>query len=377
MNRRKFIVATGSAILTGSTIRSVNQPSLGLEFELSAVPNSAPSNVDSIIVQFERLEITPKYLDDNAEIDIKIELNINGSNVQEKTITGVEFSNNERLTIRKITNRGSDNASQIKSDLTLGDNLTGEIKVSVSHADISETYQRFFNINEYSGFWDDWADEPSDSGLIKNRKIFSNLSYQGDNQLDSPSTGLRPTWNITQGTASVQDSQELLSLGRNCLVEHNGINLSQFDLSSNNIVIRFKYEFYNGNKNSSDAGFNLTVSNPGGGNSDNFAGYPEDGFTMYFGGGTVYSFSEHSNGSRADLIEGSWASDSDPHVSKLTISDAGTDGLQFEYFYDGVSRGTATSDTFSLDEINTLHFGNRDDQDATDAPVGIKWLEIY
>lgn len=378
MRRRRFIVATGSAVLAGSAINSVKRPALGLDFELSAVPDTDPSNVESIVINFEKLELTPKYLNDDEKIDITLRLDFGGSKVKSKEFNQIGFSNYERLNIQKIADRTGKDASKIRSgSLDPNSDSKGKITVSVNHPDISETYQKYFQINSYRGFWDDWADQPSDTDLIDNRRSFSDLQYQGNSQSRAPESGLRPTWNISQGTASVQDTPEHLSLGRNCLVEYNGIDLTKFDFPKNNIVIRFKYEFYNGNRNSSDTGFNLTVSNPGGGNSDNFAGYPEDGYTMYFGGGTVYSFSEHSGGSRTDLIVDSWASDDKLHVSKLVISDAGSDGLMFEYFYDGSSVGTATSNTFSLQDISTLHFGNRDDPDAENAPAGIKWLEIY
>lgn len=63
MERRKFLLATGSAVLSGATLGVTQKPSFALEFELSGIPNRNPSNVNSILVQFSRFKLTPRYVD--------------------------------------------------------------------------------------------------------------------------------------------------------------------------------------------------------------------------------------------------------------------------------------------------------------------------
>ena len=229
-----------------------------------------------------------------------------------------------------------------------------------------------------SEVWDDWADSPTVNSLIHERQTFAELAYQGDDDdQQAPSSGDRPVWEITQGNASVNDTQELLSLERNCLVEYSEIDFSELDISNDELVIRFEYEYYDGHNDSSDAGFSLTVNNPGGGSDGNFAGFPEDGWNMTFGGGPSYNFEELIDGESTRLVDGSWDADTNPHISELRVNDAGEDGLHFEYFYDGTSQGTATSDTFGLSEITILHWGMDDDADADSNPAGINWLEVF
>jgi hypothetical protein len=229
-----------------------------------------------------------------------------------------------------------------------------------------------------SEVWDDWADTPTVDTLITDRETLSNVTYQGEDA-DSlaPSSGDRPEWEITQGDVAVHNTDDYLSLGRDAIVEYGGIDFSTVDISTSEIVIRFEYRYYTGQAVSSDAGFNLTVNNPGGGNADNFAGLPEDGWTMYFGGGSKYRVYESVGGAQNILIEGLWDTDTSAHTSELRINDAGADGLAFEYFYDGALQGTATSNAFTLEDINLLHWGNRDSTDAENNPVGINWLEVF
>lgn len=70
MKRREFLLASGSAILTGTAIGSLQRPALGLEFEISAVPSKKPMNIDSILIEFTNFDMTPTYLDERMNHEI-------------------------------------------------------------------------------------------------------------------------------------------------------------------------------------------------------------------------------------------------------------------------------------------------------------------
>jgi hypothetical protein len=64
MNRRKLLLTSGGAIFTGISIGSLQIPVIGINFEISGPQNKDPSKVDSIMLEFDKLELTPKYLDE-------------------------------------------------------------------------------------------------------------------------------------------------------------------------------------------------------------------------------------------------------------------------------------------------------------------------
>lgn len=54
MKRRPFLVASGSAILTGTGFSELQKSALGLDFEIENIPDKNPSNVDSILLDFNK-----------------------------------------------------------------------------------------------------------------------------------------------------------------------------------------------------------------------------------------------------------------------------------------------------------------------------------
>jgi hypothetical protein len=168
MKRRKFLLATGSTILTGSTISSIQHPAIGLEFEISAVPNKQPSNIDSILIQFTSLKITPLYLDEDKRLDITVELDIEGESPVTKSASGLGFTNGKTIDRTKIKNEGGEDLSSVVIDgiNESGDSLRGDICVRVDHPNISQkSYSKSFIIGQTDiiedfedGFDDRWTD---------------------------------------------------------------------------------------------------------------------------------------------------------------------------------------------------------------------------
>lgn len=183
MERRKFLLASGSAVLAGNGIGLLQRPVLGLEFELSATPNRDPSNVDSILIEFTDLKIMPNYLDESTGIDIKAELDIENRKPVEKTVSGLSFNNGEIIDADTIKRRSGEDLSFLSVDeLNKSTSLGGDIRILVSHPDISDkSYQKRFTISQ-TNIIDNFERgdlSPYDSGYTENFSIVSSPVYEG------------------------------------------------------------------------------------------------------------------------------------------------------------------------------------------------------
>lgn len=211
MNRRRFLTASGTAVFSGlSGFTSLNQPTVGLEFELSR-PDVNPSNVDEVILNFTKFRLSPQYLDESKTMDVSVSVSIEGQEPVTKTANNIGFSNGELLTGDKIEQRSNTGISSIRSlnIETSKDILAGEVLVTLDHADLSDSsYRRsfalskttvdsgllgWFKLNEGSGstskdFADSFADSTSDQ-LDINGASWSTDSKTGQYSLDYNGSG--------------------------------------------------------------------------------------------------------------------------------------------------------------------------------------------
>jgi hypothetical protein len=189
MNRRQFLVTSGSTILIGGSIRGLNRQTVGIEFELSTSPDEKPINVDSILVRFTKLELTPQYLDESEEIDVTVDLETDEGSSVTKNASGIEFKNGECLDLSKIQSRSGADISDIVLDgiSRSGSAIYGTCSFTVSHANISDkSYQKRFIISQQStiveGFEDNDLTEYTTKGS-NNWSITSQQSYDGNYSL--------------------------------------------------------------------------------------------------------------------------------------------------------------------------------------------------
>jgi hypothetical protein len=141
MNRRSF-VASGSAILFGAFgLSQAQRPAIGLNFELSNFSDKDPENIDILVVDFNKLEITPQYLDESQSMTIKVDLEVDDYGTYESNLDDVTVTNgeNQQLSgdIEPIVVEGID--EDIK--------ISGSITVNIEHPDIKDSYSRQFSIN--------------------------------------------------------------------------------------------------------------------------------------------------------------------------------------------------------------------------------------
>jgi hypothetical protein len=151
MNRRNFLLTSGSTILAlGGTVGELKQPALGLEFELSAIPNKRPKNINSILIKLTKFKIIPQYLDMSNGLDITIKVSINNGREVTRSVSDINFTNGHIIDNTDIQNQIGKNLEHIIIDgLSISQrNLKGEIKITINHSDIKKKrYRKSFEIN--------------------------------------------------------------------------------------------------------------------------------------------------------------------------------------------------------------------------------------
>jgi hypothetical protein len=136
MNRRKLLLTSGGAIFTGISIGSLQIPVIGINFEISGPQNKDPSKVDSIMLEFDKLELTPKYIDDNKDVTVRSNLELDGRKTKKEIDTKVK--NGETKDISKDIGSMFLDGISLKSDYN-----QGKVTVNIEHSDISqESYEQ-------------------------------------------------------------------------------------------------------------------------------------------------------------------------------------------------------------------------------------------
>lgn len=143
MKRRRFLVTSGSGLISASGISALSQnPSVALDFSLSGVPTADPSNVESLIISFDRFNLTPRYIDDGEKATVTVSLKLDSSIVAENSAQ-VKLTNGEATSLNDITEA----VPIAKHNIGLtGDIIVGEVIIQVDHPSISDTFRQNFSI---------------------------------------------------------------------------------------------------------------------------------------------------------------------------------------------------------------------------------------
>lgn len=144
MNRRSFLVASGSAVLSGAGLSEIRRPAFALEFELLTVPSTKPSNVESVLVDFDNFSLIPRYVDGSREATVNTGVSI--GEYSTSFSKQVSVNNGEAIT-------NSDIKPEVPMELGVGDttgsSIEGEIYIEVDHPSIdSESYNQNFTITD-------------------------------------------------------------------------------------------------------------------------------------------------------------------------------------------------------------------------------------
>jgi hypothetical protein len=136
MRRRDFVLTSGSAILTGLATSNLHKPAVGINFELST-SDKDPSKVRSILVDFETLEITPQYLNENKNMNVQAKLEVgNQTKTSDELQTSVKNGTTKQL---------ENDIDPIAIDGINTDNsIRGTVTVLIDHPNIKDKYAKTF-----------------------------------------------------------------------------------------------------------------------------------------------------------------------------------------------------------------------------------------
>lgn len=190
MERRKFILASGSGLLSSFGLISRQRRSIGVTYELSAKTSDInPSKADSVLLEFDRLEIKPLYLDESAPLDVTIQVSLENGRSTEKTASDISFNNGESIILDNDPNISTLLISGLSIDRSY---LEGRVKIVVNNKNISaQSYSKKFSISDDSGvpssefdhLW--WGPSISDISTFPDRSSSLDLQSDGNPQLSN------------------------------------------------------------------------------------------------------------------------------------------------------------------------------------------------
>jgi hypothetical protein len=146
MNRRRFVLASGSAVLGSNAIFSTLQrPVVSVSFDIVKVPNIDPKNTDSIMIDFDNFRLIPYYVDrSDATIEITVSLDDHNNIDTQTTVTFINGEVIDKSDIQECLPMFIDGISSEKTQ------LNGYIKVSVDHPSVNDSYKKNFTVEKSS-----------------------------------------------------------------------------------------------------------------------------------------------------------------------------------------------------------------------------------
>lgn len=182
MNRRRFLLTSGSVIFGSSSLTTFNQPSVGLDFELSTIESISPSNLDTVLVEFKKMNIVPQHLDDSKSLSVKTELNIEGTWTETNEVNNISFNNGD---VTDLTNGNSLGSLKVSIGNVSSPVARGELTVTVLHEDLQREYSQPFNIKNTKAIVDSFEDNGISeySGDTAKYQVKTDRSFSGNSAL--------------------------------------------------------------------------------------------------------------------------------------------------------------------------------------------------
>jgi hypothetical protein len=127
-------------VLSGLATNSLNRPVVGLDFEIST-PIKDPSNIDSVLVEFEKFKLTTQHIDESQNMNITISLEVNDKDpVRESKQISIDSG-----VTREISNRF--NPIYIDGLNPSRNYISGTLSINIEHSSISKEYVRDITIS--------------------------------------------------------------------------------------------------------------------------------------------------------------------------------------------------------------------------------------
>lgn len=136
-------MASGSAVLSTSYMASGKSKSVDVSFSINRTIEKDPSNVGAVAVEFEQLLVTPNYLDESAESELKVELDLGEYGEQTESVSIITVNGNSTDISSKIPSIVLENV-----DASNTDTLFGSVIVYFSHPNFSDSFRRSFSVSK-------------------------------------------------------------------------------------------------------------------------------------------------------------------------------------------------------------------------------------
>lgn len=254
MNRREFLVTSGTGVLCGSSLSAVTQePAVAVDFQLSGTEiDGKVSDIEKINVGFNQLDMRCKYVDESEEMKLSVELDMG------------EYGNTEKAVYVSPENGSVMNADDKMKPMTMNlsginaDFISGSLIIRVEHPDVSDKYVQQFtitsgelnHINNYETVKQSSADEGSITADEVWQKLMSkNINTDGGPVYIDFHTSVTGGTHNTFAVRILIDGKET-TLARQ--TDSDGTNqkmVSLFDiadLSSGDHKIEIEWKGYNG-----------------------------------------------------------------------------------------------------------------------------------
>lgn len=146
MERRKFIISSGSAVVL--SLGSFGRPSMAVSLTIDNIESTKASNISSIRADFSTLEFIPEYVDSEKPVNISTELRLTDGSQNWNGSDSVDVRNYDNGVANDISNRISPVVDGISTTDSV---IDGELVVEIDHPNLqTQTYRREFSISEAS-----------------------------------------------------------------------------------------------------------------------------------------------------------------------------------------------------------------------------------
>lgn len=248
MKRRKFFLASGSALLGSTGLYStIQNPSVAVDFTLETTDQVDPSNVQDVLIGFSKFNLYPKYIENSELATITIKVDIDGGKTE-------QAESKLSLTDRgKITKSDLGSAVPIRvSDVgTSNAFIYGSVEIQIDHPDITDDYRQRFVIgssdvqlfesdligwwplSEYSGSALDYSSNENDSSVNQAEQGFAGKGglqayrFDGSEEVEIPNISAYDVNSFTVSSwvkiKSKTDAGIISNYGTNSNDQHYGI----------------------------------------------------------------------------------------------------------------------------------------------------------
>lgn len=187
MNRRRFLVASGMGILSGSGLSTIRKkPVVAVDFQLSGTElESGVSDIKRIGIGFDQLDIRSNYVDEAKEMKVSVELDVD------------EYGKSEEVAYIKPDNGSATNVRNEIEPITVGINdsidtefISGSIIIRVEHPDVTDKYVKQFSITagelNHINNYETVKQSSADEGSINTDEVWQKLMSKNINTDGGP-----------------------------------------------------------------------------------------------------------------------------------------------------------------------------------------------